>query len=746
MLGKENIMRWFWSCALLCCVCVTSGFSQLKTGNEYVTAIVDPNNQGLITIRRAPGTNLDPILSYPQKSFVSIMVGDKIFTNNHTGQNVSNDPRFGGFLDNGVTQRFGDTLRTTWPDKNGCDIIQDVYAVKLEFSGQIVMRWKIKNNSTTKAIWGQAQLLLDIQVGNQNPNDGAPILTQYGYRPIWEKYTSASASGIPWFFAAFENQLPNPPIFNTGVTGVGYNQDVNYKLGLKKPSQMTVGDWGNPLGTAALVDFLWGVSAAAPWGTSFNDAAIHFQWDGLAIPGGKALEVASTSYGTGEFGICTGQLFGVVFYPRHFRWSPYKYTPDTANVEFYAFDVYSPIPQDPNFGPPSLSTSIKLHCGPNLRIIEPGTGKTHDQQTQPADIQQYQVGRTTWKVVVDKYTNCKGNLESWLKFSAQSSLSGTGPIFFNSGDGDTCEHALTIDCSVLDTLAPALSTIDSSFIGRYRKTLTAFERRPIDRRIKTVTITRAAGTDSTFSFITVSPKSFTLCILDSILVALEQSDSTNGGCLNVTITDCAENDTTVKICFATHAPIDVNPPILFLDSTTRPYLRVSIRDTIQHDLGIDSVWFVPDLQTDTSQFSIGKGTSDGECPESLYYEITQLDAKVGGCFTVYALDCAGNLTTSKLYCFPMTPGSVGEKEADLIDLIGNPASDRTTLRINVSAAYAATIRVVDLTGREVAIQQARLLAGRNDLIIGTSGLAQGIYYVIADWDGRSYAKKLTVIK
>jgi hypothetical protein len=130
----------------------------------------------------------------------------------------------------------------------------------------------------------------------------------------------------------------------------------------------------------------------------------------------------------------------------------------------------------------------------------------------------------------------------------------------------------------------------------------------------------------------------------------------------------------------------------------------------------------------------------------MYYEITQLDAKVGGCFTVYARDCAGNLTTSKLYCFPTAPGSVSDERAELIELIGNPASERTTLRINVSAAFAATIRVVDLTGREVAIQQARLLSGRNDLVIGTSGLAEGIYYVIADWDGRSYAKKLTVIK
>src|SRR6187402_1699008 len=79
---------------------VESAHAQLKTSDRgplqsHVTAIIDPNNQGLITIRKFPGTNLDPILSYPQKSFISVMVGDKIYTNNHTGSNISGDPRFG---------------------------------------------------------------------------------------------------------------------------------------------------------------------------------------------------------------------------------------------------------------------------------------------------------------------------------------------------------------------------------------------------------------------------------------------------------------------------------------------------------------------------------------------------------------------------------------------------------------------------------------------------------------------------
>ncbi len=751
-------MRWFWCSVLLCCVYVTPGLAQLKVSDgKYVTAIIDPNNQGLITIRVRPGTNLDPILSYPQKSFISIMVGDKIFTNNHTGAHIASDSRFGGFLDNGVTQKVGDTLRTTWPNKNGCDIIQDVYAVALEFSGQIVMRWKIKNNSPTNAIWGQGQLLLDIQVGAQNPNDGAPILTQYGYRPIWEKYTSASANGIPWFFAAFENQLPNAPQFTTGITGVGYNEDVNYILGLKKPSQMTVGDWGSPLGTAALVDFLWGVSAAAPWGTTFTDAAMHFQWEGLSIPGGKTMEVASTSYGTGEFGICTGQLFGILFYPRHFEWKTGQYEPITANVEFYAFDVYSPIPQDPNFGPPSSATSIKLHCGPNLRIVDPVTGKTHKQLTQPSNgfIPQYGVGSAKWKIVADKIINCKADLNSWLKFTAESSLSGTGPIFFNSGDGDTCEHPVLIDCQDADRTKPVVESVKRSANAPEIDTFVIHDRTATtDRGIDIINVVAKPGSNTNVAKFTiaVSPP-LTPCSKLVHKLTIAQLDSTIGGCFNVTVRDCTGNDSSFSLCITAHPytpPRDTVPTYVGQIDTAALWSRkIEFSDSAIFDRGIDTLILTPLGTTDKLRFVSTITPPLTKCSKlSHRITIVQADSLASGCFLITIRDCGANMSVSDTICFdPIYPATVDNvTESVTLELIGNPASERTTLRIDASGTHAATIRIVDLTGREVAIQQAALLAGRNDISLSTVALAEGTYYVIADWDGRSYARKLSVIK
>ncbi len=646
-----------------------SAHAQLKISDRgrHVTAIIDPNNQGLITIRKWPGTNLDPILSYPQKSFASIMVGDKIFTNNHTGGNISGDPRFGGFLDNGVTQQIADTLRTTWPNKNGCDIIQEVYGVQLEASGQIVIRWKVKNNSPNTPVWGQVQFLLDLQVGAQNPNDGAPVLTRYGYRPIWEYYTDASTYKIPWFFSAFEQQLPNPPTFSTGITGVGYNQDVNYTLGLKKPAQMTVGDWGSPLGTAALVDFLWGVSSAAPWGTNYTDAAILYQWEGVGIGGGKTAEIARTSYGTGEFGICTGQLFGIVFYPRYFRWQGSKYQPDTARVEFYAFDVYSPIPQDPNYGPPSANTYLTMNVGPNLQILSPLTDPPNNSKTQrqlmgPAAgyIPQYGVGTAFWNIKADKATNCLNTMDSWLKFTAQSSLSGTGPIFFNSGDGDTCEHHLKIDCVEEDFIAPYVNNETEIKVFPFEKSFKVHDNRTKDKGIDKVSwvATPGSGTYVSNFDITVSP-ALTPCTKEILTYTVRQKDSTKGGCFDFTFVDCVGNDTSHTVCLAAR-------PLIPTPDTLNPVIS-----TVEHTPGYpgaapcngrcDSLLFTDNQQYDVGLESIAAiGLPVNMKLDVLYVPFTAkshrgkicvVDSMLDGSITIRVQDTVGNYTDSTyIYC------------------------------------------------------------------------------------------------
>jgi hypothetical protein len=209
----------------------------LSVENKYVRAVVEVGS-GYIGISIPPAGPSAPLLSFYQKSFLTVNINGRIYTNNVIGMNVQNDPQFAGILTNGINQKIRDTIRTTWYNKDGCDIIQEVYPVLLDTSGQIVMRWKVRNN-TSVPIFAQAQFLLDLQVGI-DANDESPVLTRYGYHPIWEQYDpTTSPFGIPWYFAAFENR----PSDNPGIIGAGYTQDVNYKLGLIKPALMVIGDW-----------------------------------------------------------------------------------------------------------------------------------------------------------------------------------------------------------------------------------------------------------------------------------------------------------------------------------------------------------------------------------------------------------------------------------------------------------------------------------------------------------------------
>ena len=85
--------------------------------------------------------------------------------------------------------------------------------------------------------------------------------------------------------------------------------------------------------------------------------------------------------------------------------------------------------------------------------------------------------------------------------------------------------------------------------------------------------------------------------------------------------------------------------------------------------------------------------------------------------------------------------------ANDIELIGNPASSHTLLRIRLGESQTVTVRVLDMTGRTLrTILPGRVEAGSTDIDIETADLSAGTYYLVAEWSGRQYAKKLQVVK
>lgn len=86
------------------------------------------------------------------------------------------------------------------------------------------------------------------------------------------------------------------------------------------------------------------------------------------------------------------------------------------------------------------------------------------------------------------------------------------------------------------------------------------------------------------------------------------------------------------------------------------------------------------------------------------------------------------------------------QQLQLFDPVPNPANDATTIAFNLSKAGAASISIMDLSGRVVAapLNTDNLTSGYNSLELNTQKLAPGIYLVRLHVDGAQQVKKLVV--
>ena len=419
----------------------SQGGIPMKTGHRDVTAVVDPGS-GWVQVKRFPGNIMDGTLSFYQKSFVSFSVNGKVFTNNDVGLPTPLTANT-SILKNGILQRIGDTIRCTWANKDNVDLIQEVYPVLFDKSEQIVLRWKAMNN-TGSPVNIAVQYLLDVQVGDgKYTNDGAAILTRNGYSPQWRSYDGSDSNSIPAYYMAFQYPLPHAPSFDPGLDGTGYTDNSYHNLGLTKPIRLTVGDW------TKLIAERWGPPSPIPTG-HYTDASILLEYPESIVQTGTESDVALTSYGTGEFATCKGQIFGVVMFPGRIEWTPPDLTPNPFTVEFHAFN--------PHESAPAPQTTLTLTVGQDLTITGPlpidNNGKSQTQFVGNGGmIVPLGVGVASWTVQATKETQCFTDIISSLKFTGASPGLGY-PIFINDANGsDTCEHAIVIECASLNSVA-----------------------------------------------------------------------------------------------------------------------------------------------------------------------------------------------------------------------------------------------------------------------------------------------------
>lgn len=727
---------------------VASAFAQggvpMKTGQRDVTAIVD-HGSGWVQVKRYPGNNLDGTLSFYQKSFVSFNINGKVYTNNDVGLS-SPLPVNTFIMKDGVLSRIKgkktpetDTIRCVWPNKDGVDLIQEIYPVLLEKSEQIVFRWKALNNRSDSVIVA-VQYLLDIQVGDQNyTNDGAPLLTRYGYRPNWDMFTPTTGTGVPWFYIGFQYPLPNSPTFDPGLSGMGLTDNSYANLGLTKPIRQTIGNWPQ------LIQVRWGPPTPLPNG-QYQDVATLLEFNSSLVKSNKEVSVASTSFGTGEFATCKGQLLGVIFYPLRLRQESTSLYPNPFTIEFYAFN-----PQQVQGAP---NTKIELTVGSNLTILSPSPvtngGKTQRQSIQSAGyIPPLGVGTASWTVQATKPTNCIGDITSSLNFWAESPGLGY-PIFVNDGTGsDTCGHPIIVDCKspLVDIFPPIID--NPVTVSRVKKYVSGHDNRvDIDTGMKTVTWQPRGSADSTTFVVTVSPP-VVQCTKTTYTVTIEQRDSTKGGCIDVIFTDCMGNTSDTTVCFESRTFVapDTLPPLTFDHVTINKRKKeFKVLDNRTDDKGIkEALYAVRDMDTADVSFI---PPLDSASKVVHVVVVSQTDTMHYGCVLFQITDIAGNVTLDSVCFTADTSLGVGRNvNSDPFSILGNPSSGRATIQFTLERAQEVTLRIVDALGREVRGVKVRGLSqGENLIPLQTSELASGTYYVIVEIDAKRFTKILKVVR
>ena len=597
-------------------------------------------------------------LSFNSYSFLTVLVGGQTYSNND--QSIAPPDHK---LDNGVNSKNGDTIETVWPE-SGFDIVQDVYPVAFEISGQIVYKIKVVNHNAV-ALNVQAQYLLDIDVAN---NDKAKVLTRWNYTPNWKQYPD-SLGRTPWFFMGFQKE---PPASQVGATiSTGYLNDTlaPQPMGLMQPIVFDVVDWSDQS------VYVWGVAPSAPWGTPYGDNAVLLQWRAFSVNGNlgsdSIQEIGRGSYGTGEFDICSGSLIGLTFYPHHliYDFKTKKYLHNPFQVLSMIFNTN---------GSSSIDTTIaSLTVNGSLRIISPkpvtngglmqsqGIGEKSKIDTG-GSIAPLDVAQALWIDSTLDVINCtKDSIVSLLvNVTTKSPITAFTP---------PCQMSLAVDCASTITPDVAPPKVFTTGGGEFDSTFNITDSTSIDMGIRSITWTFSPPTANKYYRVrantvdSVSPANFA-CLKSPVPLHITQLDSTQRACIDFTFTDCNNNVSTRNVCFNSHIPAGIKdllpPKFTLLNRVHWPYNNDSSSltkrgcNTSQH-----SYWLVADTQLNdrglgTIDSVIGQSynmtlvvTPFGVASQLAYFEVIIQDSMIDGRMIVRAMDTAGNVAYDTItYC------------------------------------------------------------------------------------------------
>jgi hypothetical protein len=671
------------------CAFPVGASADMSTSNQYVAAIVS-DGWGLVTWYKKPtAISLQKdwkVLSFVNHSFLNLRINSLYYTNNNL---TPPPPKIGPpevdtklnpdvFLDNGTNTKIGDTIETTWR-QGAFDIVQDVYPVQFSHSGQIVMKIRIVNHSTSGIAPAEAEFLLDIDP----QNDKAKVLTRYGYSPKWRLFPDLS-NGVPPFFVAFERAPDDSRGGFPGLTGTAYvtNEMTPTPMELVAPSKLIIGAWTD------LSYYKWGYPDSRV-GQDYDDNAALYQWPPTSCPGKTTIDssttIATLSYGTGEFCENFGAnvpVFAMLMRPGQLQYDARsrQYAPNPFKVEALIFNLSATN---------SLSNVLTaLTVQAPLRFTV-GSKLTQTVKTNPAAISSFSVGDTSWMVkVVD--TNNTYDILANLSLD----VNGIGwtdpwdcPIRIPPVNTDSFPPILTVESSTKDSIA-----------------LKVHDDRLLDLGMKSIT-----WTDSNVTvLVTGGSMPISGCSQSIYNIRLAKKDTTLLGYISFLFTDCANNTTGFSAYFPAGEPLtpDVSPPTFTYrfgsklnhgaDSNNRCNFQCtewSLLDNKQFDRGLASV---TQKQFDNMSLNIDGLSPDGK---AVSFSVCAVDTMKNGSMTIQATDSAGHVVdTSFTYCAAATAGVGSSALSDLaLRVYPNPTAGACTLTLNGTA----TIEVLDVLGRTV---------------------------------------------
>jgi len=185
-----------------------------------------------------------------------------------------------------------------------------------------------------------------------------------------------------------------------------------------------------------------------------------------------------------------------------------------------------------------------------------------------------------------------------------------------------------------------------------------------------------------------------------------------------------------------------NDPDWFLLKVKRYYKDTLRKDSVQ-------VYLADYRYTNNAQDYILKtwtwidlrklGTTDSTgFTDSLAFYLSSSDTGAYGMNTP-AFFCIDNLTTNASIHPSVIQNYFSDNE---LNLYPNPAKDFFEIAYQTEASSFVSLKMLDVTGRELLLQNFKSFTGLNKFKVDTQDLPSGIYYVTLNVEGKIFSKKL----